>query len=45
MHHNLNNMMRDAVLASDSVVGVSDTISVFFFLKVIFYEREWSQKA
>ena len=30
MHHNLNNMTRDAVLTSDSIVGVPDTISVFF---------------
>jgi hypothetical protein len=30
MHHNLNNMTRDAVLTSDSIVGVPDTISVLF---------------
>jgi hypothetical protein len=30
MHHNLNNMTRDAVLTSDTIVGVLDTISVVF---------------
>jgi hypothetical protein len=44
MHHNLNNMTRDAVLTSDSIVGVPDTISVFFLPQSDLFTRESGHK-